>query len=110
MIQSYAFDDSYRLNELTIIDGISKMADGDFIIRDSISLVSSHFIKALMLRNDDKGNVKWVTRIYSTKNSFGTGESSSVLQQNDKIIIRHFQIMMASIITSAYHPIIKIVW
>ncbi len=89
VIQSNVFDNSFLPAELVSFRNISKTDDGDFLISGYISYTDALLAKLIIIRIDNKGNVKWITRISSPNNSFG-GLSTSLIQQNDKIILGCF--------------------
>ncbi len=90
VIQSHVFDNSFLPAELTQFFGISKTDDGDFIVRGNIFLANAVFLKLIVMRIDNAGNVKWITRVSSPNNSLGIGLSSSLAQQNNKIALGCF--------------------
>lgn len=90
IIQSHIFDNSFLPVELARFYDILKTDQGDFIVSGTISLANAVFLKIITIRIDNKGNVKWITRISSRNNSFNLGLRSSLVQQNNKIILGCF--------------------
>ena len=90
IIQSYIFDNSFLPVELVSFQNISKTDDGDFLISGTISFTDAILLKLLTIRIDRNGYVKWITRISSPNNSFSLGLRSSLVQQNNKIILGCF--------------------